>query len=914
MLPPLRHCPVLFCLVFLLAPLAASQQMPSRPPPAQADQEQIVPYWTTETGWKSELQLRNNKIGSDLTVTPVLRTAYGAETTLSAVTIKPQEVKSIDLDAAIGTTAPQLVGTYGSLALRYRSPGSRSLYAALMVRNIGHPFAFHIDATGESQDLQAGSREGVWWLPKDTTSDYLILTNQGKITLPLDLSLYDANGKESKQKVLLGPHETMRYSVRKLILAAGLSGSYGGIKVSAASHAGSLDTVHFLFDDTAAFSAILKMFDHDPNAKLDERDFARTSIWTLRAPMLALSNPDPALAFPPGTSLHPQLLIRNTTSNPVDAALRFNWRANSTSGKATGPALHLNPYETRRIDVAGLQNSGLLPKQANWTSVTLTTNSHPDEVVAVAASFDDTLRYGAQTPFTDQLSFLWKGGMWEYDAYHSSIITAGNGGAKPTLAAFTLFYNQGAEKYELEQTLQPDEQMWIDVGKLIREHVPDKNGNTLPADLSSGSFEVRDLTDTGIGSLFEGKLIYDKTYGHVTYGCSLCCGHQTPGFFGFNPLGIPLFGDSQNQVWAYNPCLDFNDDVTNWFYPNWSTGNTAIATVNTSGLHHGVSVGSTGTNTWGNLATTTYRTCPVALFVPPTGGDNVMQLSCSSVTRGSSTTCSISNIPSGATFSNWSFKDSNNNTVTSNTTNSSWAGKMVTGGTVSVKVTASSGSTILSASVTVTNRNWHTNAASPAKVTNGTFATLPVPPQPQGNNSGLGISLERTGNAGFGSTFISDGGPNNGYGYYATQPTFTPLLYQYEINPDLENTGSTFYLSQCGNYNATTNPGGYISGSSLLTQTNRHEYNSTTESHYAFYSNSISTKNNPGDYVESRIAVPGTTATTFDNATSDALNNSSTGIYAKILADFSVEPYPVNYSEIDVFLGNINYAPYTACH
>ena len=396
MLPPLRS--LLLCLALLLAPLAAPQQSPSRPPPAPADQEQIVPYWTTETGWKSELQLRNNQAVQDLTVTPVLRTAYGAETTLAPVTIKPQEVKSIDLDAAIGATAPQLVGTYGSLVLRYRSPGSRSLYASVMVRNIGHPFVFHIDATVETQD-QAGSREGIWWLPKDTTSNYLILTNQGKIALPLDLSLYDANGKESKQKALLGPHETIRYSVRKLIVAAGLSGSHGGIKVSTTAHAGSLDTVHFLFDETAPFSAILKMFDHDPNAKLEQRDFAKTAVWTLRAPMLALSNPDPALAFPPGTTLRPQLFIRNSTSKPVDAALRFNWRADSVSGKAAGPALRLNPYETRRIDVAALQNSGLLPKQANWTSVTLTTNGPPDEVMAVAASYDDTLRYGAQTPF-----------------------------------------------------------------------------------------------------------------------------------------------------------------------------------------------------------------------------------------------------------------------------------------------------------------------------------------------------------------------------------------------------------------------------------------------------------------------------------------------------------------------------------
>jgi hypothetical protein len=225
--------------------------------------------------------------------------------------LKPQEVKSIDLNAAIfAAAAPQLVGTYGSLALRYSSPSERSLYAAEMVRETGHPIAFHIDATGPSEEVQVGSREGVWWLPKDTTSDYLILTNQGQNVLSLDLSLYDASGKEHKQRVLLGRYETTRFSVRKLLQAAGLAGSYGGIKVSAAAHAASLDTLHFLFDETAGFSAILKMFDYDPQTRPDERDYAHTGIWTLRAPMLALSSPDPALAFPrhkpSAAAFHPQ--------------------------------------------------------------------------------------------------------------------------------------------------------------------------------------------------------------------------------------------------------------------------------------------------------------------------------------------------------------------------------------------------------------------------------------------------------------------------------------------------------------------------------------------------------------------------------------------------------------------------------
>ena len=322
-----------------------------------------------------------------------------------------------------------------------------------MIRKVGHPVAFHIDAMWESQELQAVSREGVWWLPRDTTSDYLILANEGQNTIPLRLSLYDAGGKQAQQSLILGPRETARYSVRKLLQAAGLSGSYGGIQVSGTAHSGSLNTLHFLFDETAGFSALLKMFNHDPNTKLEERDFAKTAIWTLRAPMLALSSPDPALAFPPGTTLRPQIFVRNTTAKPVDAAVRFNWRAAATAGKTLGPQLHLKPYETRQIDVAALQRGTTLPKEANWTSVTLTTNSRPEEVMAVATSYDETPRYGAQTPFSDQLSFRWEGGMWEYDPYHSSIITAGNGGTKPTQAAFTIFYNQGTHAEILRQNL-----------------------------------------------------------------------------------------------------------------------------------------------------------------------------------------------------------------------------------------------------------------------------------------------------------------------------------------------------------------------------------------------------------------------------------------------------------------------------
>ncbi|MGC1493747.1 MAG: hypothetical protein WA798_20470, partial [Candidatus Acidiferrum sp.] len=91
----------------------AHKAPPPPPPPPATDQQQFLSYWTTETGWRTELQLRNNQVGHILTVTPVLRAADGTETPLFPIVVQPQEVKAVDVETAIGSSAPQLIGTYG---------------------------------------------------------------------------------------------------------------------------------------------------------------------------------------------------------------------------------------------------------------------------------------------------------------------------------------------------------------------------------------------------------------------------------------------------------------------------------------------------------------------------------------------------------------------------------------------------------------------------------------------------------------------------------------------------------------------------------------------------------------------------------------------------------------------------------
>jgi hypothetical protein len=76
--------------------------------------------------------------------------------------------------------------------------------------------------------------------------------------------------------------------------------------------------------------------------------------------------------------------------------------------------------------------------------------------------------------------------MWHVDAIHNTLIVTGNGDTKPTHAAMTLFYNGGKDSYTIEKPLQPGDQIWADVGQIIRNQVPDKNGVRCSSGLRSG--------------------------------------------------------------------------------------------------------------------------------------------------------------------------------------------------------------------------------------------------------------------------------------------------------------------------------------------------------------------------------------------------------------------------------------------
>jgi hypothetical protein len=278
--------------------------------------------------------------------------------------------------------------------------------------------------------------------------------------------------------------------------------------------------------------------------------------------------------------------------------------------------------------------------------------------------------------------------------------------------------------------------------------------------------------------------------------------------------------------------------------------------------------------------------------------------------------------PDEDTYSGWKFTDGTNTVSPTNST-ATWSGTIVTSGTVSVNVAVSGSATVpLSAPLTVNPRpGFAFSAVSPAQVSNNTYncpkggiINLPSPPFNGGKLGEFCVNQQLFINP----AQISDNGPNKGYWYVSSALNAaqanggTPTQFVYVIGPDLQNSQSAFSLAQCGNYNAQTNPSGFISWTNLFNNTVRHE-SGTVQSHYVNYvaAQSIPT-NNVGTTVEAITGAPGITSQAF---TSSAF--STAGSKATVISNAAeVEPCNspnVNLNATCTFNGAINFAPFASC-
>ena len=252
------------------------------------------------------------------------------------------------------------------------------------------------------------------------------------------------SGLGRSQALTLAPYETVRLGLRHLVTDLGLRGETGGLRLTVDGSMDALRAAEVLFDETTGFSAMMKVFPRD----LADMAAARV----LRAPMVALTQPDPALRFPSGTVFNPYLLLRNASGAPLASVLQLSWRSAAVGGVLSAPMNALGAGETRLVNLAKTPG---LPRNATWAAVSISYNGTSGDLVAEAASFDATGRWGVQSPFSEGLAAKWRGSMWQVDSTHDTLLTAVNAGARAARVRVILSYNRGAGSYQIPDRISP---------------------------------------------------------------------------------------------------------------------------------------------------------------------------------------------------------------------------------------------------------------------------------------------------------------------------------------------------------------------------------------------------------------------------------------------------------------------------
>lgn len=148
-------------------------------------------YWTSEPGWDTELQIKNNLASGSLTVTPVLRLSSAQEISLDPVTIAANDSLSVWVNMGLLKHSRDLLsqpGSYGSVVFRFNALDARNVFASSVARLRGGPIEFYNEAhpladfTAWPRAAGTGSQEGIWSQPRSSGSDFLIVSNSsGKL-------------------------------------------------------------------------------------------------------------------------------------------------------------------------------------------------------------------------------------------------------------------------------------------------------------------------------------------------------------------------------------------------------------------------------------------------------------------------------------------------------------------------------------------------------------------------------------------------------------------------------------------------------------------------------------------------------------------------------------------------------------
>jgi hypothetical protein len=534
---------------------------------------------------------------SAVTVTPVLYLSNGAKYKLPDVNLEPSGTAVVDINAGLEKLGIASYATLsGYVEIDYSWPWD-PICATIRNLDTAHSLIYHYtlrstkpiqlpDQPAPTLGKKTNVIDGMWWKQESEVTGFVSLANTAAEPISANVDVSNDQGAAfARHPVTISPHGMKTIQLKELLVAPASS---GGIRVTYIGNTNDLIINGGLEDQNAGYSAVLPFGPAPAASKISHATIAEIGLMAGAA--------DPMMQFPAGTTFTPYTVLRNVSTSPVTATPTVWWMAAGAAQSARLSPLTLGPLQSRALDIPTMMAAAGLKSFNGNLNIVVDREGQTGALLMAGGSVDQTNTYVFEViPHSVKESASKSLSYWSTGNGDDTMVTLWNPADEAQDFIFKFTFTGGHYLYPIR--LDPRATRTFNISDIIENQVPDAEGNTIPGSVHEGAAKL-------MGSQADNQNILVSMsagiYNVRKATCNIVC-HGCDGATSWNMVDSPsataVAGTKQQRLEAtWNTGNTY--DESNW--ASWSTGNSAVATVETSvkgqtaGLVHGIAAGSTG--------------------------------------------------------------------------------------------------------------------------------------------------------------------------------------------------------------------------------------------------------------------------------------------------------------------------------
>ena len=439
----------------------------------------------------SEIVL-NCRSAHDIDVTPTLYTMEGRAIGGEVIHLRPAEMRFVDTKSLI-PARERFLHRWGGMSLSYTG-NLLEVWAQLTLKGLLGGGSANVFFAVVNLP-RANTIESVWWMPPGAEA-LIALGNSSN--QPAHATLIFRNGVSRIVDIEPFATKIVRRSEVLGLLSSDADRAQA-VSINYTGAAGSLIPTGFITSAQGRFTSTIRFY-NPPNVV---------------QPNLYANN----LRLKDAT---PHMVLRNTSSQFVMARPRFLTAEGATAVELR--AQRLAPAETLEVNLRTLLVAARNRSDLDSVSVQVTNDGAPGSLIGALFSQHQTTGVTYDVPLRDSGSPRASTGAYpvRLDADYTTVLSITN--VTDNRGEFTLQVNYDGGTYELGLvTANPRETKNFDIRKLRDEQTPDRNGHTLPREMTTGQirWSIRGNGTIPMTGRAEVVSLHDGV--SSSYSCTTCC-------------------------------------------------------------------------------------------------------------------------------------------------------------------------------------------------------------------------------------------------------------------------------------------------------------------------------------------------------------------------------------------------------